>query len=105
AGLAHDRHRAITQRVELRQAARLVARRHDEEVAPRDDPMRETFVVAAAKRDALGPRLRRATQRRLEIGIAAAELREAGARALDERRQRIDEKIEALLLEQPADRA
>ena len=46
AGLAHDRQRAVAHGDHLRQAARLKARRHEQEIAARIHAVRQRLVIA-----------------------------------------------------------
>src|SRR5690606_18136793 len=89
----------------LREAARLVARRHHEKVAAGDDAVGEPLVVAVAEREPLRMRIREGRKRGLEQRIAAAEDREPGSSAREELGQRTDEEIEALLLDEASNRA
>src|SRR5690606_27581689 len=104
-GLADDRDGTVAHRIELCQAARLVARGHHEQIAARDDSMRERLVVSRAEREPLAVRRRKLAERRLEPRLAAPEDREAGARAPEQLGQRGGEQIDALLLDEARDRA
>ena len=69
----NQRQGAITQRVELRQAARLKTRGYEDHVGAADDQMRQAVVVADLDTDL--PAVTRSCGRKteLEIGIARAE--------------------------------
>ena len=86
---AHDGDRAVAQRVHLREAARLVTRRHDRQVGAGEDLVRERLVVAFDERHA----------RAMSVGEPRAARRRSAAsplpstaklarRALQQRRQR-----------------
>ena len=104
AGGAHDRRRAVAQRDHLAGAARLEARRHEEAV-------RRRRRSAARGRDRSARRARSGRARRGrgkgaerldDLGIADAQDDEAEA-ALEQRRRRLGEQVEALLAVEPAD--
>ncbi len=101
----HQRRRAIAQRAELRQAAGLEARRHDEEIDAGLDQMRERLVIAddAAdlRRDSAAAMARKPCS---SMRLARAEQRQLAA-ALDQARQAGEQQVEPLLARQPRDDA
>ncbi len=104
AGAAHQRQRAVAQGIELRQAARLEARRHDDAVAARHNQVRQRLVIAERHPDPAGMSLRRCREAGFEIAVAAAKQDEPAAEC-DQPRQGGEQEVEPLLRGQPGDRA
>ena len=72
AGVADDRHRAVAHGDELAQPARLVARRHQEEIAAAEDELAQRFVEVQAHRHLLRIAGRQRQQRPRVLLVALA---------------------------------
>jgi len=99
---AHQRQSPVTQRVELGQAARLEARRDEDDIGAGIDQVRQTFIIADRNPDPSSIPFRRSCESLLEITVSRAEQRELPA-ARDEVRQPREGEVEAFLRGQAAD--
>ncbi|OQC35578.1 MAG: hypothetical protein BWX64_02394 [Acidobacteria bacterium ADurb.Bin051] len=105
AGAAHHGGRAVAQAVELVEAARLVAGRHEEDVRSRLDPVRERLVVAPVEPDPAGEGRLEGVEERLVARLARAEDDEAEVVAPELRGQALEAEIDPLLLHETAHHA
>ena len=104
AGATHDRHRAVAQAVHLVQAARLVARRHEEHVGAGLDPVRELVVVARCRtRPCAGSALQPARTSARSAPRRCRARRAASPRAQEDG-QHVVQQLEALLRRSAATR-
>ncbi len=101
---AHDRHRSVAQGVHLRQTARFEPRRHQEQVAPRVDPMRQRLVEPIHEDQALGVTRRRGRQRDPPARLACRQEHHPQPVAQQAVQQR-QQDLRPFLLHQPSDEA
>ncbi len=103
AGVAHQRQRAVAQAVELGEAARFGAARHQEEIGAGDDAVGERVVVAVPHVDPAGMPSLQLAEAVLQLHVARAEHDELHASREDVRLHRFGDQVDALLLDQTAD--
>ncbi len=100
----HDRRRSIALAVHLVETARLEAGRHHERVDTGFDAVREPFVEADDRGDAVRIGSLQIAQLLLERGITRSQDDELGREGGDRRRE-LDQQIDAFLLAQTGDYA
>lgn len=105
AGGAHDRDGAVAQRDQLAQAARLIARGHQERVAAGVDPLRQRRVEAQLDVDAGGAAAHMLGEGPLHSRLAAAEQHQIRVGLGYQPGYHGVEQVDAFLLDQPRDDA